>query len=328
LEKFILDGQYGNTLESYGINVKEVLRKAGVPEDIFSRKTPVMKAMDYFKFMEILGASIINPEIPIQIATAENIEAFSAPIFAAYCSKNGLTCIERLGRYKRLIGPMEYVTLKNNNKCCVEIRTSVENTEMPQFLVETEMVFLVNILRRATKETIYPLHVVMENPVKEAALEKFMAIQIEAGNKNQIIFSSADLQIPFVSFNDSIWNFFEPELKKRLSELEVESSIGARVRSVITELLPGGVSTIDEVAFKMGISKRTLQRKLSEENTSYQKQLNHTRELLAKHYILNTDMMSNDIAYLLGYQELNSFLRAFNIWTGLSISEFKRVRHD
>ena len=91
-----------------------------------------------------------------------------------------------------------------------------------------------------------------------------------------------------------------------------------------TELLPGGAGTADDVAEKLGLSKRTLQRKLMEENTSFQKQLNGTRELLARHYLRNTDMSSDEIAFLLGYQEINSFLRAFNIWTGMSITEFRR----
>lgn len=79
---------------------------------------------------------------------------------------------------------------------------------------------------------------------------------------------------------------------------------------------------------KLGLSKRTLQRKLSEENTSFQKQLNNTREILAIHYINNTDMSTNDIAYLLGYSELNSFLRAFRIWAGKTIGSYKESRTE
>lgn len=87
---------------------------------------------------------------------------------------------------------------------------------------------------------------------------------------------------------------------------------------------PGGLCGIEDVASKLGLSKRTLQRILKEENTTFQKQLNSTRETLAIHYIRNTDMTTNDIAYLLGYAELNSFLRAFTIWTGKTITEYKK----
>ena len=54
------------------------------------------------------------------------------------------------------------------------------------------------------------------------------------------------------------------------------------------------------MAAKLGYSKRSLQRKLQEENTNFQKQLNHTRELLAKYDVGSTDMRAEDIAYLLG----------------------------
>ena len=106
--------------------------------------------------------------------------------------------------------------------------------------------------------------------------------------------------------------------------MEKDDTFAAKVRSALTELLPGGGGTADGVAEKLGISKRTLQRKLTEEDTSFQKQLNGVRELLAKHYIKNTDMSTDDISFLLGYQELNSFLRAFSSWTGISVSEYKK----
>lgn len=77
------------------------------------------------------------------------------------------------------------------------------------------------------------------------------------------------------------------------------------------------------MARKLGYSKRSLQRKLQEENTNFQKQLNHTRELLAKTYLANTEMTTEDIAFLLGYQEIGSFLRAFTVWTGQTISEYR-----
>lgn len=96
------------------------------------------------------------------------------------------------------------------------------------------------------------------------------------------------------------------------------------MRSSLIELLPIGYSSIEEVSAKLGISKRTLQRKLYDEKTTFQKQLNHTRELLAKNYIKNTNMTSDDIAFLLGYQDLNSFFRAFQIWTGMNITEYKK----
>lgn len=116
-------------------------------------------------------------------------------------------------------------------------------------------------------------------------------------------------------------------MKCRLSMMETDDSYSARVRSALMELLPSGACAIDDVAKKLGYSKHSLQRKLQEENTNFQKQLNHTRKLLAKTYLTNTEMSAEDIAFLLGYQETGSFLRAFFLWTGQTVSEYRNEMH-
>lgn len=70
-----------------------------------------------------------------------------------------------------------------------------------------------------------------------------------------------------------------------------------------------------------GIGRETvlLQRKLSEEKTTFKNELNATREKLAKNYIINFNMTNEEIAYLIGYCDCNSFIRAFNIRTSLNL---------
>lgn len=326
MDKYILDGQYGKYLETIGVKVGEALKQAGVPEDLFSRNKPMLDEADYYIFMHAVGKQVMDPNLPIVIASADNIESFSPPIFAAYCSQNGKVCMERLSTYKRIIAPMRYELSETNGKVKLVIAASREELTMPSFLVETEMVFIINIIRKATKSRISPVEILMQQPVADKEFKNFMDCTVKKGGENALIFTTEDMEIPFISFNEGMWDFFEPELQKRLYEMEKDDTFAAKVRSALTELLPGGGGTAEDVAEKLGISKRTLQRKLNEEDTSFQKQLNGVRELLAKHYIKNTDMSTDDIAFLLGYQELNSFLRAFNTWTGISVSEYKKKK--
>ena len=324
MSRVVLDGRYGDLLAVYGLSLEEALRKAELPGDTFAHKTPTLTEEQYFGFMDAVGSLITDPEMPIQIACTNKIESFSPPIFASYCSKNGRICIERLARYKRLIGPMIFVLSENDEELTVELTTEDGTNEIPQFLVETEFAFLVGIIRRASREAIGPVQVIMRNPVSGAAFDRFLGMKVEKGDQNAITFKKSDLEKPFISYDEAMWNYFEPELTKRLSEIEVDDSVSARVRSALTELLPGGASGIDDVAARLGMTRRTLQRKLAEENTTFQKQLNSTREVLAIHYISNTDMTANDIAYLLGYLELNSFLRAFTAWTGKTVTQYRK----
>lgn len=322
--RFILDRKFADLIESVGISITEVLKKSDLPEDLFSHKIPSLTTTEYIKLMKTLKELSIDECIPIKIGTIENIETFSPPIFAAYCSRNVLTCMKRISTYKKLIGPLVFLVNENKDNITLEMTFENEENELPEFLVTTEMVFLIQIVRNATKVHIVPKEIMTMHKLDNDNYEKFFGVKPKVGPRNILTISKEDSLRPFISQNDVMWEYFEPELRRRLNELAIDDTYAARVRSALIELLPGGQGSIDDVSSKLGCSTRTLQRKLKEEDTTFQKQLNHTRELLARHYLKNSDMTSDDIAYLLGYQDLNSFVRSFHIWTGMTISEYKK----
>lgn len=324
MKHFLLDKNYGAYLSAMGFSVEEVLKKAILPEDLFAHQTPSLAVEEYFRFMQAIDALSPDEQTPIKLAASDSIETFSPSIFAAYCSRNGLTCLKRLAQYKPLIGALLYKVTENESEVCVEVVSADAELELPEILVGIEFVFLVGLLRKATKENILPVQATTKQEMKNHAYANFIGVGITTTGKNQLIFSKTDMLLPFISCNESMWEFFEPELNKRLSMMETDDSYAARVRSALMELLPSGECAIEDVAKKLGYSKRSLQRKLQEENTNFQKQLNHTRELLAKYYVGSTDMRAEDIAYLLGYQDLSSFMRAFSIWTGTTVSGFRQ----
>lgn len=325
MKHFLIDKNYGTYLSGMGFSMDEVLKKAMLPEDLFARQTPSLTAEEYFRFMGAIDALSPDEQTLIRLAASEGIEAFSPPIFAAYCSRNALVCLKRLAQYKLLIGALLYQVEETETEVSVEILSGNEELELPEILVGIEFVFLVGLIRKATKETITPLSVTAKQPMKNSAYADFIGKAITVGDKNRLVFSKEDALVPFISRNESMWEFFEPELKRRLSMMETDDSCAARVRSALMELLPSGECTIDDVAKKLGYSKRSLQRKLQEEDTNFQKQLSHTRELLARTYLVNTDMTTEDIAFLLGYQESGSFLRAFTVWTGQTVNEYRNT---
>ncbi len=325
MNKFILDRKYGDLLKSVGISIREALKRAQLPEDILSHKIPAMTIEEYIRFMNALRELSPDSSTPIKIGTIKNIETFSPPIFAAYCSKNSLTCMKRLSKYKKLIGPLMLLVNETTDSVILELSMEDSKYELPEFLVATEMVFLINLIRNATKTHIIPTEIMTIYKLNDINYEEFFGVKPKLGTKNKLTISKIDALVPFISENDTMWSYFEPELKRRLSEFETEDTCAAKVRSALIEILPSGESGIDSVAIKLGYSKRTLQRKLKEENTTFQKQLNHTRELLAKHYLKNSNITTDDIAYLLGYQDLNAFIRAFHIWTGSTITEYKKI---
>ena len=323
MKRFPLEKNYAALLELYGISAEEVLRRARLPLDLFAHESPSVNADEYYRFMIAIDESIADKELPIRLATTENIEAISPPLFAAYCSENAEACIKRVAQYKALVGAIVYKTESTDEYFSVKLSAESEGCELPEIVLGVEMVLLVNLIRKATKKNIVPYKVTVKRPFDNPSYEKFLDVKAEMGGENSLVFTEQDAHVPFVTHNESMWSFFEPELRKRLVEMDVDDTVSARVRSALVELLPSGECSVDDVCRMLGMSRRTLQRKLKDEDTSFQQQLNHTRELLTKNYLRNTKLSSEDIAYLLGYQDLNSFYRAFNLWTGKSITEYK-----
>ena len=70
------------------------------------------------------------------------------------------------------------------------------------------------------------------------------------------------------------------------------------------------------IASQLGVSTRTLQRRLQDEGQSFQGLLNQTREKLASHYLTHSSLSGAEISFLLGFEDPNSFFRAFHQWTG------------
>lgn len=70
------------------------------------------------------------------------------------------------------------------------------------------------------------------------------------------------------------------------------------------------------MSLSRGVSKRTLQRHLKDEGTSFQQILNRTREDLARHYLVDSDLPAADLSFLFGYEDPSSFDRALHDWTG------------
>jgi AraC-like DNA-binding protein len=89
-----------------------------------------------------------------------------------------------------------------------------------------------------------------------------------------------------------------------------------KVENAIAVLLPHGEMHFDAVAAELGMSGRTLARRLASEGHSFSKILDGLRSALARRYLAESEMSISEIAWLLGYSEVANFTHAFHRWTG------------
>ncbi|GLZ89399.1 transcriptional regulator [Metapseudomonas resinovorans] len=102
----------------------------------------------------------------------------------------------------------------------------------------------------------------------------------------------------------------------------------ARVVALLGAQLARGEPDRGALASALGISERTLQRRLADEGSSYQHLLNDTRRHLAERHLQEGRLPIADIAVLLGYSEPSVFFRAFRQWTGLTPGEYRQKHRD
>ena len=183
MRRFPLNKNYSLLLKNQNISISEVLRRAGLPEDLFVRKDAFLTDAEYMRFMVSIDLSIENPQIPILLATAKNIESVNPPIFAAYCSKDAKHCIKRLAQYKALSGTVCFDVQDTENEIAVTTHAVDEKQELPEIIVGIEMVLLTNLIREATRQNIIPHKIIVKHPFQNPEYEKFLSCTAEIGTK-------------------------------------------------------------------------------------------------------------------------------------------------
>lgn len=314
--KFVVDMGWQFILEAIGLVPGDVLRHAGLPGDLFTLPKPELTVDEYFRLWDSMESLLGDPLFPLKLAQSVSAEAFSPPLFSALCSPNLRIALQRLALYKPLIGPLT-LDLEENDKVTVVRYGNLEGHPLPVSTAATELVFLVHLARLATRQRIEPESVQLVRPPDDLApYAEFFGVEVTVGTSNAVAFSNEDCVRPFVTVNEAMFSVFEPVLGARLEELQTGADFSDRVRACLLEALPSGQSSMADIADRLAVSTRTLQRRLSEAGSSFQDELNATREKLARHYLVATEYTSAEISFLLGYNDPNSFIRAFHAWTG------------
>lgn len=198
------------------------------------------------------------------------------------------------------------------------------NLELPRFSLLNEQLLLISLLRKGTGNAIKPL--LVAGPYSAGAvIQSYIGIEIQTTADNQIVFQLSDLAQPFLTSNNTMLDYLEPQLRHKIAEVGQEVSFTSVVQSSLYTAIPAGAFTLEDIASGLGVSVRTLQRNLSAENTTFNQQIKYIQKTLALGYLKNPKLTISEIAYLIGYADPSSFSRAFKTWTGTTISHYRGV---
>ena len=126
----------------------------------------------------------------------------------------------------------------------------------------------------------------------------------------------------FITGNADLIAALLPGLDLQLDAISPQS-LDQQVKAVLTEMMRGERPSMEAVARQLLLSPRTLQRRLTEAHTSYQNILDTVRQDLACKLLSRASMEPGEIAFYLGFEEVNSFHRAFFKWLGMTPTQWR-----
>jgi AraC-like DNA-binding protein len=139
-----------------------------------------------------------------------------------------------------------------------------------------------------------------------------------------ITFDATYLDLPIVQDGRTVKEFLRTAPENIVTKYKNVSSVSARIRRRLRELLPGEVPDFETLAAELKMTAATLRRRLHEEGASYQGIKDELRRDLAIRYLSHSDRSVMEIALELGFSERSAFHRAFQKWTGASPGVFRR----
>lgn len=140
---------------------------------------------------------------------------------------------------------------------------------------------------------------------------------------NSFTLATADVDRVLPTSNRPLAGVFDTLLTEQLAKLSRDDVV-SRCKAEFLEQLSSGEPTADDIAQRLHMSGRTLQRKLAEANTTYVKLVDDTRRDMALRYIGDRNKSVSDITFLLGFSSQSAFSRAFKRWTGISPTAYRQ----
>jgi AraC-like DNA-binding protein len=269
-----------------------------------------------------------DPGIGLKFGAEPRLERYHPTAIAAVCSRTFRDALQRMARYKQLTCPEEIRVHTHQDEASVEFCYLEAEDVQPDVLVDQCLSWITFIALRGTDGQVRPQRVELTRPAHNRELFEphyGCRVKFNAG-KNALVYQIADLNRPFITHNEDLLTAIGAQLETELQARKSLSDLGDRVKYSLKRSLAGKRPTLEPIARELGMSTRTLQRRLTEAGVTFQQLVEDTRRELAHHYLKKTTVELNETAYLLGYEDANSFFRAFNSWEGTSPGDW-RTRH-
>jgi AraC-like DNA-binding protein len=314
-------------LKSDGVPVAPLLRRVGLTPEVIADPEERLSVQSQITLLheaaialkdDCLGFTLARDFDPREIGLLHYVMASSQTL------GDGL---KRVARYSQITNEALVVRYREGNRLIINLSYSGVPRHSDRHQIEFCMFGVLRICRLLTGQNLVPQHfsIAHHRSGTNSEMSRFVGTTVQFGaDTDEFALNANARELPLIQadpyLNDLLLKYCEAALADRRGDT---SQLRTRVENAISSLLPHGRVVVDDVARSLGMSKRTLARKLSDEGLNFTEILQQLRRDLAVRYLGDRKLHVSKIAWLLGFNEVSAFTHTFKRWTGKTPSQMR-----
>jgi AraC-like DNA-binding protein len=314
-------------LEEQGVDWRALARPIGFDDDTLARPEARIPIEWVFELGFAAEATLDDPAFGLHLAERYRPRSFGVLDYLAHNSRTLGDAIDALCRFNALLQDA-IVTRADRARDTVLIWNAVpEALVVPPGVIENSIANLIVIGRELTGRFLIPVSAQFRHAAPPYAAEHrriFRAPVTFSAERDGLTLPLAALDTPILEPDLWLSAVLERHAEELLRSARRRETLRDRVRRHLGEELRRGVPSAAHVARALGMSERTLRRRLEESSTGWAQLLDEFRRELAEHYLADPGVGLEELAHMLGYAEGGAFRRAFRRWHGISPTAWRQ----
>jgi len=331
--------QYLDCSKAMGIDIDAALTHANFPRELLKDDTARVAGTD---FQALLLELIKESEsTTFGLRSAQYVQPGSYVVlgYITMNSRNVKEALEKAMPYEKLVGDMgvtsfEDINLAGHNCLKMTWECNYSHPEVIPHMIDNVLAswvtfsrWLANSPEQAPKE-VWLTHDKPESGTEMIYQEIFRCPIKFNQSSNSLIISHEQLEMPLRRPDPILLQTLEQHAQTQLNELTSEQDIIIQATRALKDIMKSEPPRKERLAEVLGVSGRTLQRKLQSAGSSYQDLLDSVRKESAEYYLAYTQLSMSDIASHLGFSDTRSFHRSFKLWTDTTPGDFRQARQQ
>jgi AraC-like DNA-binding protein len=302
-----------------GLDVGPLLKKAGLTPQHIDDPALRLTVKSQIAFLNLVAGSVGDDLLGFHLAQDYDLREIGMLYYVMASSDTLGEALQRAARYSKMFNEGMQLKYQEQERLSITFEYLGVARHQDRHQIEFFMVSLARLVRQLSGSNLLPERVdaMHHRNRHHSPFKKFFGCEVAFGSGTDEIAFASTIRTTSLASADSYLNALlvaqcEQSRANRLRPAELRISL----ENEIAPLLPHGKAQAPAIARKLGMSQRTLARRLASEGLSFTVVLDELRRDLAKHYLNAAEAPITTIAWLLGYQEVSAFTHAFKRWTG------------